>query len=52
MKLSIFLVGLESGFSQELVYVFIFFYGFLGGGGVLQMLEVSQSLEKVVFSSN
>ena len=48
MKLSGFLVGLEYSFSQELVYVFLLFYGFLGGEIVfLQVLEVSQSFQKI-----
>ena len=34
MKLSYFSVGLEPGFSQELVYVFVLFYEFFGMGEI------------------
>ena len=41
---------MESGFSHDMVYVFIFFYEFLGWGKYLQVLEVYQYLEKFIFS--
>ena len=52
MKLYDFSVGLKYGFSKKLVYVFVFFYGFLGGGKCLQVCEVHQLLERVVFSGH
>ena len=42
---------MEYGFSQELVYVFVFFYVVLGEGKCLQVVDVFQSLENLFFSS-